>query len=256
MHPVAAANVEAQNWADKYYFLIRRLHSLSGLVPVGVFVCIHLLVNSTVLLAPHGSEFQKAVGKIHGLPALKIIEVFGIFLPLAFHAGVGFWIWLWGSRSNAMQYRYGSNIRYTIQRITGGIAFVFILIHVYQLHWLGEWFGGGAFRFEHGAASTLAARTTAQVIQSAGWVAPLYAVGVLATVFHLANGIWTSLITWGITIKPASQRASGYACAAFGIVLGVIGMAALIGFRSFDSTAALDPAAPTHAMAGSVHDGG
>jgi len=246
---VAAENVEAQSWADKNYFLIRRLHSLSGLVPVGVFVCFHLLANSTVLLAPNGSEFQKAVSRIHDLPALPIIEIVGIFLPLAFHALVGVWIWLWGSRPNTMQYPYGPNVRYTAQRFSGGVAFVFILYHVYQLHWLGGPLGGGSFRFEHDPASTAAAVTTANAIRSAWWIAPFYALGITAVVFHLANGIWTSLITWGITIRPASQRGAGYACTAFGIVLGLIGMSALFGFRTFDAEAAVKGSAPAHAAA-------
>ncbi len=246
---MAAENVEAQSWADKNYFLIRRLHSLSGLVPLGVFVCLHLLANSTVMLAPDGSEFQKAVSRIHDLPALPIIEIIGIFLPLAFHALVGVWIWLWGSRSNMMQYRYGGNIRYTFQRISGGVAFVFIMYHVYQLHWMGEPFGGGEFRFEHDPASTAAAVSTANAIQSAGWIAPFYAIGILAVVFHLANGIWTSLITWGITIRPSSQRASGYACTAFGIALALVGLSALFGFRNFDVETAIKGTAPAHAMA-------
>ncbi len=35
--------------SDKYYFLIRRLHSLSGLIPVGVFLFVHLATNASVL---------------------------------------------------------------------------------------------------------------------------------------------------------------------------------------------------------------
>jgi succinate dehydrogenase/fumarate reductase cytochrome b subunit len=71
-------------------------------------------------------------------------------------------------------------------------------------------------------------------MQSAAWVAPLYVLGVIASVYHLANGIWTALITWGITIRPATQRMSGFVCAVFGVLLCLVGLGAVVGFRTFD----------------------
>ena len=61
----------------RHHFLVRRLHSLSGIVPIGVFLCVHLLTNASVL-APGdpGAEFQKAVEKIHALgPMLIPVEI-------------------------------------------------------------------------------------------------------------------------------------------------------------------------------------
>lgn len=221
---------------DKYYFLIRRLHSLTGLVPLGAFLFLHLCANATIL-APGdvpGSEFQRSVDSIHALgPLLIPVEIVGIFIPLAFHTLLGFQIMFSGS-PNAQQYRYGSNIRFTLQRVTAVIAFFFILYHLWQLHWLGEFFGGGRFHAHDELNNPTAAVTTAIQIQSAPWVALVYAVGVLSVVYHLANGIWTSLITWGITIRPRSQKASGWVCAAIGVVLAVVGLGAIRGFKTFD----------------------
>lgn len=227
----------AEPLADKYYFLIRRLHSLTGLVPVGVFLVIHLSINATVLApGPVGSEFQRSVERIHSLgPLLAPVEIVGIFLPLLFHALLGFVI-IFTCQSNAQQYRYGSNIRYMLQRATGIIAFVFIFYHVWQMHWLGEWAGGGRFRLYDESGGALAATTTAATIQAAWWIAPIYTIGVLSAVYHLANGIWTSLITWGITIRPRSQQAAGYFCAAFGVVLSLMGLGALSEFRTLNAT--------------------
>lgn len=220
--------------ADKYYFLIRRLHSLSGLIPVGVFLFIHLMTNASIL-APGvpGEQFQKSVERIHALgPLLVPVEIVGIFIPLLFHTLIGFQI-IFTSHPNAQQYRYGSNIRYTLQRTTGVIAFFFILYHVWQMHWMGAPIGGGKFALHDSSGAATAAQTTAEAIRSGWWVAPLYALGILASVFHLANGIWTSLITWGITIRPRSQRVAGYVCSVFGVVLALAGMGALNGFRTF-----------------------
>ncbi|MFQ5414087.1 MAG: succinate dehydrogenase cytochrome b558 subunit [Phycisphaerae bacterium] len=236
--------------SQRHYFVIRRLHSLLGLIPLGVFVLVHFATNASILLDMRGgSAFQWAVSVIH-LPerlhrgVLITIEVVGIFLPLLFHMLLGIQIALTG-RPNAQAYRYGGNVRYTLQRVTAYIALVFIMYHVWQVHWLGKGLGGGgAFAFEDVEGSTLAAVSTAARIQSAWWIAPIYLVGIVATVFHLANGVWTALITWGITIRPATQRASGYVCAVFGVALTLVGLGALRGFKTFDTQRAAATAGP------------
>lgn len=226
---------ESATFLGKHAFLISRLHSLSGLVPVGVFLCIHLLTNASVLIPGEpGAEFQRAVERIHGLgPLLVPVEIIGIFVPLLFHALLGFVI-IFTGQPNAQQYRYGSNIRYTLQRVSGVIAFVFIMYHVWQMHWLGTPFGGGKFAVHDDLGAPLAAKTAAAAIQAAWWIAPIYAIGIIASVYHLANGIWTSLITWGITIRPQTQRAAGYVCAVFGVVMSLVGLGAVRGFKMFE----------------------
>lgn len=226
---------ESATFFGKHDFLVRRLHSLTGLVPVGVFLCFHLAANASVLVPGEpGAEFQRSVERIHALgPLLVPVEIAGIFIPLLFHALLGLVIVFTGE-SNAQQYRYGPNIRYTLQRVSGVIAFVFILYHVWQMHWLGAPFGGGRFVLHSELGAPLAAQTTAGAIQAGWWIAPIYFFGIVASVFHLANGIWTSLITWGITIRPQTQRTAGYVCAVFGVVLSLAGMGALRGFKMFD----------------------
>jgi succinate dehydrogenase / fumarate reductase cytochrome b subunit len=72
-----------------------------------------------------------------------------------------------------------------------------------------------------------------------GFVMPLlYAIGVLAAVFHLANGIWTMGITWGVWISPAAQRRADIACGVFGAGLAVLSLAALFGAVGVDEAEA------------------
>src|SRR6185369_13749993 len=66
----------------------------------------------------------------------------------------------------------------------------------------------------------------------------LYAIGVLACVYHLANGLWTMGITWGVWTSPAAQRRANYLCAGFGAILAVAGLGALWGMSSTDIDAA------------------
>jgi len=67
-------------------------------------------------------------------------------------------------------------------------------------------------------------------LQASMVVSILYAIGVLACVFHLANGIWTFGITWGIWVTPAAQRWATAVCLVFGLGLAAVGLGALGGF--------------------------
>lgn len=211
-------------------FLLRRLHSLSGVLPIGVFLFFHIGTNSLIAVSDEASDlYQKQVDNIHSIgPLVYPVEILFIFLPLAFHAVVGVKIWL-ESVPNSKNYSYWGNIRYTLQRTTGIATLVFILVHLYQMHWLGGWLPGGA-----GFDPELASETTAEVMQTASWIAPFYMIGVVASCYHFANGIWTFLITWGVTIGPRSQRIAGYACAVFGVGLAITGLIAVRGFKVYD----------------------
>lgn len=229
------ADSSNQGFFQRNHFLLRRLHSLTGVVPVGVFLCVHLTVNATILADDDGTGFQTAVDGLHllgDLGLLPIVEIVGIFLPILFHGVLGVQIWLSG-RINVTAHPYGGNIRYTLQRITGLVAFAFILYHVWHLHWLGKPFGGGVFVDEDAAVSTAAAL-------QAWYYVPIYVIGIAAAVYHLANGIWTFLITWGITVGPQAQRRVGWVCAAFGVLVGLVGLGALRGFRTFEPPVADD----------------
>lgn len=225
-------------------FLIRRLHSLCGLVPVGAYMCVHLVVNMTVQESP--AKFQTAVYGIHSLGSmLPVVEWGFIFIPLLFHAIFGVVI-IKGGLPNTTKYAYASNYRYTLQRISGMVAFVFIMWHVFQMHgwihtdwWLktvAEPYGGAQFKPYNATSSASAA------LQD-GLVAILYVIGVVSCVFHLANGIWTMGITWGVWTSPAAQRRANFVCIGFGILLGLVGLGALDGMRDVNQDEATKKAA-------------
>lgn len=226
-------NAAASTFFARHEFLIRRLHSLSGLIPVGAYMTVHLLVNSTLINGP--GAFQSNVNNIHSLGAmLPAVEWTFIFLPIIFHAVVGLWI-IQSGHSNASQYRYVNNRRYTWQRWSGVIATVFILTHVFHLHgwfhaeaWLknvAEPLGMAQFR-PYNASSTLAQALS-------GYVWPVfYLVGMLACVYHLANGIWTMGITWGVWLTPKAQQRANWVCGLFGVWLAAVGLSALFAAKT------------------------
>jgi succinate dehydrogenase / fumarate reductase cytochrome b subunit len=223
----------------RHEFLLRRLHSLTGLIPVGAYMVVHLLVNSSILSG--ATVFQKNVYQIHSLEdALIFVEWGFIFLPILFHAILGVVI-VYGGLPNLGAYRYGSNFRYTLQRATGLIAFVFIVWHVFHLHgWFhAEWWVESVARPLNGANfKPYNAASTLGMAMSHGLIQIGYAVGILACVFHLANGIWTMGITWGVWTSLAAQRRALRACAVFGVLLAVVGLGALVGASSVDVQAA------------------
>ena len=54
---------------DKHYFLLRRLHSLTGIVPIGIFLLAHLTTNSSPVwdrfaLRRTGAELTTVAGGV------------------------------------------------------------------------------------------------------------------------------------------------------------------------------------------------
>src|SRR5215204_6980306 len=97
-------------------FLLRKLHQLTGIVPLGVFFFVHMFTNSKAMNGE--ASFEKAVQDIHDIPFLLFLEIFGIFLPLIFHSVYGVIISS-EARSNVFTYSYGRNWFYFFQRVTG-----------------------------------------------------------------------------------------------------------------------------------------
>jgi len=196
----------------------------------GGYVVVHLLTNASVLGG--AAMFQMNVDRIHSLgPALPIVEWTFLFLPILFHALVG-WAIIFGAVPNISEYRFISNFRYTLQRVTAIILFFFIVGHVLHMHHLGAAFGGARFKPEFAASSM------AEALQSAVWIQIFYAVGVISAAFHLGNGFWTAGITWGIWTSPAAQNRANYIATAFGLFVMLAGISAVIGAAKVDIPAA------------------
>lgn len=217
---------EVESWLSRNHFLLRRLHSLSGIVPVGAFLMIHLFTNS---LAWWPEKYNEEVFWIHRLPFVLVIESIFIFLPIAFHAIYGVAIARTG-RSNASQYPYMDNWRYTLQRVTAWIALVFIIVHLAHFR-LAHWFGGPTYM---GTADPFGATQEGFYISwiGASWmIYAFYVVGTVASVYHFCNGIATFCITWGITVGDVSRKRVAIGTAALGVLLTGWGMLSLAGIK-------------------------
>lgn len=196
-------------------FWAKKLHSLTGVMPIGVFLLEHFWTNSFAIYGPQ--EFDEAVKKLQSLPYVIFLEVGMIVIPILYHAIYGFVI-SWQGRPNQFQYPFMRNWMYTLQRVTGMILFFYIGWHVYETR-VTMAIRGETITFDY----------MAQILNHP-LVIVFYMAGILSAVFHFANGLWSFMIGWGITTTVKSMRYSGYFCTGFGIFLGLIGINSFLGF--------------------------
>jgi succinate dehydrogenase / fumarate reductase cytochrome b subunit len=130
------------------------------------------------------------------------------------------------ARPNNLNYPYPRNWFYTVQRLTGIILFFFITFHVLNFRFgLIPHLNNLSVADNPGQAFAIVSREFRMVP-----IFIIYVVGIAATVWHLANGIWLFLVDWGITIGERAQRLTGYACIAFGVLLLAVGINAAVAF--------------------------
>ncbi|MDW0110427.1 succinate dehydrogenase cytochrome b558 subunit [Sporosarcina aquimarina] len=195
-------------------FYWRRLHSLLGIIPIGLFVTQHLIINH---FATRGAEsFNTAAHFIENLPFIYFLEWFVIYIPLMFHAFYGVYL-AFTSKNNVRRYGTFRNWMFMLQRITGVFLVIFIAWHIYETR-IQKLFGAEV-NYDMMAE-----------IFSNPFMVVFYALGILAATFHLANGVWSFLVTWGLAQSPRSQKIVTYVTLIIFVVLSVIGMQALFAF--------------------------
>lgn len=215
-----------QAFLRKNHFLLRRLHSLSGIVPVGGFLLFHLYENSKSLQSPEA--YNEAVMMINSMPHALVLflEIFVIFLPLYFHAIYGIYVAM-DSRHNVKNYGHERNWAFFFQRLTGIITLFFVTYHIWQFRFQKAL---GAFDTGTSLPGNIDYHVVAKTLSN-NLVMAFYVIGTVAAVYHLCNGIYTFLITWGITVGPKSQRVAKFVANGLFVAVSVLGIAAAIGFR-------------------------
>jgi succinate dehydrogenase / fumarate reductase cytochrome b subunit len=210
--------------AGRRAFLMRKLHSLTGVVPVGGFMVFHLWTNARAL---KGQEsFDEAVRGIHDLPYLPVLEIGLILLPLAFHALYGVKLAL-EARTNVSRYPYNRNWMFVAQRVTGLVALVFIVWHLQAL-WLQKWLGKlAAEAFYPALCESLSSTNMGLPLNALA-----YLFGIAACVFHFTNGLWGFCFSWGLTVSRRAQRISATVFGLAGVVLFFLGANTAIYFAT------------------------
>ncbi|MCG7996748.1 MAG: succinate dehydrogenase [Candidatus Thiodiazotropha taylori] len=200
------------------HFVFRRLHSLLGLLPVGGFLIFHLWENSQSRFGQTHYNDQ-VVGWLQQLNYLTLLEIFLIALPLLFHALYGLVI-LYNGKGNLSVYPWQGNLRYTLQRFSGIAVLLFLLLHV---GWTRIW-----AIWEPAIKADLFTHMQGLLIQPSVFL--LYLTGLLVSVFHLTNGLWSMAISWGVTTSPRAQSICLGICAFLAVLLSAMGVHGMLGF--------------------------
>lgn len=195
-------------------FLNRRLHSLLGIIPVGLFLTEHLVVNH--FATGGASAFNAAAGFMGELPFVHFLEVFLIFLPLLYHAVYGLYI-AFTAKNNVSRYGFFRNWMFLLQRVTGVITLIFVVWHVWETRLAAAF--GAEVNFDMMAN-----------ILSNPVMLIFYIVGVLSAVFHFANGLWSFFVSWGLTITPRSQQISTYVTMGIFVLLTIVTLRTIFAF--------------------------
>src|SRR4051794_20714275 len=210
--PGSSTQVRPRSWLERNHFWLRRLHSLTGVVPVGGFVLYHFWENATALQSP--AAYDEMAGHARNIQLLIFVELGLILFPLLYHALFGLFIAAY-TRVNVGAYGYARNRLFMWQRVTGIILVLYIIYHVLVLRF-------GAFAEVPASYDVLVSH-----LQNP-WIFAFYVAGILSASFHLGNGLWTFLITWGVTVGRRSQRISQWVTTAISVAMSVLGLAIII----------------------------
>jgi succinate dehydrogenase / fumarate reductase, cytochrome b subunit len=230
-HPAGATpkirpGVSALKAGQGNSFLWRRLHSLSGIFPVGAFLTEHFVSN---MFATKGwgtpaswAAYNKQVAALTGLPLLFLVELCFIYIPLLYHSLYGFYIWYRGN-SNVGEYTYVGNWVYTTQRWTGGIAFFYMAYHTATMRFMGP----------HIVTNPdLAFWKVQNALVGHPGIVVLYAIGVIAAAWHFGAGLFLFTAKWGIFTGEQARERFGKVCVAITLLFVLMGLASLGAFLS------------------------
>jgi len=202
-------------------FILRRLHSLTGIFPIGAYLVLHIFLENTFVLAG-GESFESLVRGIGSIPrqVLLATEILFIWGPILFHSAYGFVRVGQAELDNPLRNDFLGAWLYTLQRLSGVVAFLFIAWHVWSTRMQYYFYGTEiTYDFMRG-------------IMTDPLRFSFFLVGVLASVFHFTNGIWTFCITWGITVGQRAQRTVRAAAMVFFVVMYGTAVAIMLAFRA------------------------
>ncbi len=173
-------------------FLRARLASFLAIVPLGVWVFFHLWNN---LSAFDGGPAWEASVTTYTSPVAQLITGCIVLLPLVLHTiwGVGR---LFTSQPNNTRYGAYANFKYLLQRLAGIGVFFVVGAHL----WLA---------MIHPRLTTGRGEAFADIAHEMHFNPPtlvVYLLGTLGVSFHLANGLQSAAMGWGLVSSRAALR--------------------------------------------------
>jgi succinate dehydrogenase / fumarate reductase cytochrome b subunit len=184
---------------------LARAFSLSGVVPLGAFLVVHLVANARALAG------ERALGDVarrfERIPALGLVEVLLVFAPLALHAGLGLGLVVTRTPLGPRP-PYPRALAIAV-RVTGVLTLAFLAMHLPELR-----FRTPGLRPEGTLLSTLLAADLSSMRGGVPLRAVAYLLGTACVCFHFAAGLWGYFTARpGGDAAPARRRAAWLAAA-------------------------------------------
>ncbi|WP_010630382.1 succinate dehydrogenase cytochrome b558 subunit [Sporolactobacillus vineae] len=199
---------------EDHEYGLHRLHSLLGVIPIGLFLIVHLTVNYQ---ATKGADaFNHAASAMESLPYLLFLELIMIYLPILFHAVFGVYI-AFTAKNNVGNFSFFRNWMFVFQRFSGLFLVIFLAWHLWQT------------RIAMALGTPLNYELMVHALSNPGIVI-FYLVGILCAVYHFSNGLWAFCVHWGILVSPKSQRIGTYVSLVIFVLLSYVGIRALFAF--------------------------
>jgi succinate dehydrogenase / fumarate reductase cytochrome b subunit len=190
---------------------VRRVFSLTGVLPLSAFLVVHLAMNARAL---HGSwAFAGTVDAVDRVPGLPLIEALLVFAPLVFHGALG--LWLVATRTPLVPAApYPRSLRLAM-RATGIVVLAFLALHLPSIRFRvpGTRLGGGEL-------ATLLDAQLSTTSHGVPWQGLAYLVGTACVTFHFACGLWGFYATTRAGHASARRRRSAaWGALALGLVM-------------------------------------
>lgn len=169
-------------------FLLARLGSLFAIAPLGVWTAHHLWNQLAAFTSPQA--WQESV-TAHSSPASTGLTMAVVLVPLLWHTVWGM-LRMFRSRPAPDLSRF-SNVRYWLQRLSAIGLLLFLGAHL--------WLAWAEPRFVAGRAEPFA-----EIAHQMRFHLPtlfVYLLGTLGIAYHLANGLWSFCMGWGIAVSKS-----------------------------------------------------
>jgi len=190
-------------WSREQTGLARLLFSLTGAIPLGAFLVLHVVVYARAL---GGREALERALPDESLPFLAL-ELLFVWLPLTYHALYGSFLAL-ASTQSLGQAPYVRRSVHFLQRLSGLVVLVFIVYHAWQLR--APLARGSMTRKDLFFALVESLSSTTGL--GVPLVALVYLIAIAATAFHFGRGLLAVCAAWGVVRSERSIKLASWAC--------------------------------------------
>jgi succinate dehydrogenase / fumarate reductase, cytochrome b subunit len=203
-----AATVSPRSAQSTSGYTRARLGSLLAVAPLGVWTVGHLWNN---LAAFQGDEAWTHAVTEYPHPLAQLATAIIVLLPLVLHA-----VWgvsrLFTMRLNNVRYGYWANLKYLLQRLSALGLLAFLGAHL--------WLAMLKPRLQEGHPESFADISHEMHFHTPTLL--VYVLGTLGLAYHLANGLHSFAMGWGIvTSKRALRQTEWVVVGAFFVFLAM-----------------------------------